>query len=40
VQKELLETDSSLRGMLRAFGLKVGKTTPVGFDGRISRLGR
>src|SRR5215471_15236761 len=38
VQKELLETESSLRGILRGFGLKVGKTTPVGFDGRIREL--
>jgi transposase len=34
VQKELLETESSLRG----FGLKVGKTTPVQFEGRIKEL--
>jgi transposase len=27
VQKKLLETESSLRGILRGFGLKVGKTT-------------
>jgi transposase len=38
VHKELLETDSSLRGVLRGFGLKVGKTTPVGFEGRIREL--
>ena len=38
VQKELLETESSLRGILRGFGLKVGKTTPVGFEGRIREL--
>jgi transposase len=31
VQKELMETESNLRGILRGFGLKVGKTTPVGF---------
>jgi hypothetical protein len=35
VQKELLETQSSLRGILRGFGLKVGKTTPVGFEGSV-----
>jgi hypothetical protein len=29
VQKELLETEASLRG----FGLKVGRATPVGFEG-------
>jgi transposase len=38
LQKELLETESSLRGILRGFGLKVGKTTPVGFEGRIRDL--
>jgi transposase len=38
VQKELLETESSLRGILRGFGLKVGKTTPVHFEGRIREL--
>jgi transposase len=38
VQKELLETESSLRGILRGFGLKVGKTTPVRFEGRIKEL--
>jgi transposase len=38
VQKELLEVESSLRGILRGFGLKVGKTTPVRFDGRIREL--
>ncbi len=38
VQKELLEVESSLRGILRGFGLKVGKTTPVRFEGRIKEL--
>jgi transposase len=38
VQKELLETESSLRGILRGFGLKVGKTTSVAFEGRIREL--
>jgi len=38
VQKELLETESSLRGILRGFGLKVGKTTPLAFEGRIREL--
>jgi len=38
LQKEPLETESSLRGILRGFGLKVGKTTPVGFEGRIREL--
>jgi hypothetical protein len=32
-QKELLETESSQRGILRSFRLKVGKTTPVGSRG-------
>jgi hypothetical protein len=38
VQKELMETESSLRGILRGFGLKVAKTTPVAFEGRIREL--
>jgi transposase len=38
VQKELLETESSLRGILRGFGLKVGKTKPMQFEGRIKEL--
>jgi transposase len=38
VQKELLEIESSLRGILGGFGLKVGKTTPVAFEGRIREL--
>jgi transposase len=38
VQKELLETESSLRGILRGFGLKVDKTTRVFFEGRIKEL--
>ena len=38
VQKKLLETESSLRGILRGFGLKVGKTTPRLFEGRIREL--
>src|SRR5712675_2561049 len=32
VQKGLQEVESSLRGILRGFGLKVGKTTPVQFE--------
>jgi transposase len=35
--KELMETESSLHGIL-GFGLKVGKTTPVAFEGRIREL--
>jgi transposase len=38
VQKKLLEVESSLRGILRGFGLKVGKTTPVRFEARIKEL--
>ena len=38
VQKELHETEMSLRGILRGFGLKVGKTTPRDFEGRIREL--
>jgi transposase len=38
VQKALLEVEASLRGILRGFGLKVGKTTPVRFEGRVKEL--
>jgi hypothetical protein len=38
MQKEFLETETSRRGILRGFGLKVRKTTPVGFAGRIREL--
>jgi transposase len=38
VQKELLETESSLRGILRGFGLKVGKVSALVFEGRIREL--
>jgi transposase len=38
VHKQLQEIESSLRGILRGFGLKVGKTTPVRFEGRIKEL--
>ena len=38
VQKELYETEMSLRCILRGFSLKVGKTTPVLFEGRIREL--
>jgi transposase len=38
VQKQVLETESSLRGILRGFGLKVGKTTPVRFEARVKEL--
>ena len=38
VQSKLLDIENSLRGMLRGFGLKVGKTTPSGFAKRIREL--
>jgi transposase len=38
VQKGLHEVESSLRGVLRGFGLKVGKTTAVQFEARIKEL--
>ena len=38
VQSKLLDVESSLRGILRGFGLKVGKTTKTSFAGRIEEL--
>jgi transposase len=38
VQSKLRDMENSLRGILRGFGLKVGKTTPRSFAGRISEL--
>jgi transposase len=38
VQSKLHDTENSLRGILRGFGLKVGKTTELGFAGRINEL--
>jgi len=38
MQSKLLDVDNSLRGILRGFGLKVGKTTPKRFAGRIKEL--
>ncbi len=38
VQSKLLDVENSLRGILRGFGLKVGKTTARGFAGRIGEL--
>jgi transposase len=38
VQAKLHDVEMSLRGILRGFGLKVGKTTPRQFDGRIKEL--
>jgi len=40
VQSKLLDVENSLRGILRGFGLKVGKTTKTGFAGRIAELVR
>jgi transposase len=38
VQAKLLDLENSLRGILRGFGLKVGKTTNRSFAGRIEEL--
>jgi transposase len=38
VQSKLRDIESSLRGILRGFGLKVGKTTPKQFEARIKEL--
>jgi transposase len=38
VQSKLRDVESSLRGILRGFGLKVGKTTPKRFEARIKEL--
>lgn len=38
VQSKLLDVENSLRGILRGFGLKVGKTTRRRFAGRIEEL--
>ena len=38
VQNKLLDVENSLRGILRGFGLKVGKTTRTSFGGRIEEL--
>jgi transposase len=38
VQSKLLDVENSLRGILRGFGLKVGKTTPRRFADRIREL--
>jgi transposase len=37
-QSKLFDVEMSLRGMLRNFGLKVGRTTPKRFAGRIREL--
>jgi transposase len=38
VQSKLHDIENSLRGILRGFGLKVGKTTERGFAGRVREL--
>jgi transposase len=38
VQSKLQDLENSLRGILRGFGLKVGKTTRTNFAGRIEEL--
>jgi transposase len=38
IQAKLLDVENSLRGILRGFGLKVGKTTARSFAGRIREL--
>jgi len=38
VERKLRDVESSLRGILRGFGLKVGKTTDRSFPGRIREL--
>jgi len=38
MQSKLHDTEMSLRGILRGFGLKVGATTPRRFAGRINEL--
>ena len=38
IQSKLQDIENSLRGILRGFGLKVGKTTELRFAGRIRQL--
>src|SRR6202011_4192304 len=38
VQSKLLDVENSVRGILRGFGLKVGKTTNRSFAGRVQEL--
>ena len=38
IQAKLQDTENSLRGILRGFGLKVGKTTKRSFAARVSEL--
>jgi transposase len=38
VDSKLQDVEMSLRGTLRGFGLKIGKTTPKGFAARVRKL--
>jgi transposase len=38
VDSKLHDIEMSLRGILRGFGLKIGKTTPITFAGRVKEL--
>jgi transposase len=38
VQSKFYHVEMSLRGILRGFGLKVGRTTPKRFGGRVREL--
>ena len=38
VQSKLFDIEMSLRGILRGFGLKIGRTTPNGFGPRVEEL--
>jgi transposase len=38
IQAKLFDVEMSLRGILRGFGLKVGRTTPGRFAGRVKEL--
>jgi transposase len=38
LQVKLHDVEMSLGGILRGFGLKIGKTTPARFEGRIREL--
>jgi transposase len=40
VQSKLLDVENSLRGILRGFGLKIGKTTRTSFGERVEELVR
>ena len=40
VQSKLYDIEMSLRGILRGFGLKIGRTTPERFSGRVAELTR